>query len=203
MHQPRQSGVLQWNAFPILFSAWATDFAKCCSYILAGTNCKTDNCIMCLTCYSLFCNIFLSHNWKFFVLSYFFPLSYQPERKVEEDQKQKYKRQGRVHMARVEDNRLPVDNSIETSRKKKWRPGKRWLGEWKSPSRPPTFPCRGLYHLWSTNEENMTVAYLHTTCKLNVQETYYKSIFAVILYWLYKLLKLYTCYLCCGKWVCI
>lgn len=40
MHQPRQSGVLQWNAFPILFSAWATDFAKCCSYTSAGTSCK-------------------------------------------------------------------------------------------------------------------------------------------------------------------
>ena len=65
-----------------------------------------------------------------FVLSYFFPLSYQPERKLkEEDQKENYKRQGRVHVARVEDNRLPVSNRIQTSRKKKWRPGKRWSGE--------------------------------------------------------------------------
>jgi hypothetical protein len=115
-----------------------------------------------------------------FVLSYFFPsLSFwhQPGRKVkEDDQKEKYKRQGRVHVAKM-DNRLPVSNRIQTSRKKKWRPGKRW------PS-----PCRGLY-LWSMKEEDTTVAYLHTTCKLNVEETYYKSILAVILYWPYKFLK--------------
>jgi len=62
-----------------------------------------------------------------------------------------------------------------------------WVSD-KSPSRPPPSPCRGLY-LWSMKEEDMTVAYLHTIRKLNVQETYYKSILAVILYWPYKLLK--------------
>lgn len=58
----------------------------------------------------------------------------------------------------------------------------------KSLNRHPTFPRRGL-NLRSMKEENMTVAYLHTTCKLNVQETYHKSVLAVIFYWPYKLLK--------------
>ena len=66
-----------------------------------------------------------------FVLSFFFPLPHQPEQMVqeEEEQKGKYKRQGRVHVARVEENKLPVSNRIQTSRKKKWRPGKRRSGE--------------------------------------------------------------------------
>jgi len=56
-------------------------------------------------------------------------LLYQQEREVkEEDQEEKYKRQGRMHVARV-DNRLHVSNRIQSSRKKKWRPGKRWSGE--------------------------------------------------------------------------
>jgi hypothetical protein len=62
-----------------------------------------------------------------------------------------------------------------------------WVSD-KSPSRPPPSPCRELY-LWGTREEDMTVVYLHTTCKLNIQETYYKSILAVIIYWPHKLLK--------------
>jgi len=62
-----------------------------------------------------------------------------------------------------------------------------WVSD-KSPSRPPPLPCRGLY-LQSMKEEDMTVAYIHTTCKLNVQETYYRSVLAVILYRPYKLLK--------------
>ena len=58
----------------------------------------------------------------------------------------------------------------------------------KSLNRPPTLPRRGL-NLRSMKEENMAVAYSHTTCKLNVQETCHKSVLAVIFYWPYKLLK--------------
>jgi hypothetical protein len=65
------------------------------------------------------------------VLSYFFPLPYQTgdRRKVkeEEEQKEKYKIRQRVHMERVEDNRLPI-SAIEyrpQGRKYEGRPERR------------------------------------------------------------------------------
>lgn len=95
-----------------------------------------------------------------FVLSYFFPLSHQPERKVkEEDQKEKYKRQQCTWQGwRITERLSVIECRPQGRRNGDLEKGGRVSD--KSPSKPLPSPCRGLY-LWSTKEEGMTTLLTH------------------------------------------